>query len=165
MHGKTVLVLAASLLLAACQQGLANSEGATQRLAPEPVVEPIDPVNDPVAAVKARKQLMAGEDNINAMRAEIMALVGEAKADNVAQCRVVGFGSKPCGGPSSYIAVSVKDLDEQHIMALIGKYNAAVKAENERLGLMSNCAVVPKPAVVLKDGVCTLQAGGEGDVY
>jgi hypothetical protein len=61
--------------------------------------------------------------------------------------------------------VSVKDLDEQHIMALIGQYNAAVKAENERLGLMSNCAVVPKPAVVLKDGVCTLHTGGESAEY
>ena len=108
---------------------------------------------------------MAEQNSLQAMRAEILALVGDAKADDVSQCRVVGFGSKPCGGPASYIAVSVKDGNESVIMALINKYNAAAKAENERLGLMSNCAVVPKPAVVLENGVCTLKNTGEASVF
>ena len=156
-----VLILMTTLLLAACQQGQAGTAATAERLPPEPLVEPIDPATNPVGAVKARKQQMAEQNNLNAMRAEILALVGEAKADNVSQCRVVGFGSKPCGGPASYIAVSVKQGNEAEIMALIGKYNAAAKAENERLGLMSNCAVVPKPAVVLENGVCTLKSNGD----
>lgn len=165
MRMTTALMLAATMLLVACQQGQANSEGAGQRVAPEPLVEPIDPQVNPVAAVKARKQQMTADVNLNAMRSEIMTLIGDAKADDIAQCRVVAFGSKPCGGPSSYIAVSVKALDEERIMALIHKYNAAVKADNERRGLMSDCAVVPKPAVVLENGVCTLKAGADTAIY
>jgi hypothetical protein len=161
-----VVILITTLALSACQQGQANNnDDTTTRVAPAPLVEPIDPVANPVGAVKARKQQMADDTNLAAMRGEILVLVGDARADNVAQCRVVGFGSKPCGGPASYIAISTKNGDENHIMALIGKYNAAAKADNERRGLMSDCAVVPKPAVVLENGVCTLKDNGDAAVF
>ena len=160
-----LLILIMTLAVAGCQQGQAANDSKAERLPPEPLVEPIDPQTNPVAAVKARKQQMADQASLPAMRAEIMALVGDAKADNVEQCRVVGFGSKPCGGPASYIAVSTKGGNETEIMALIAKYNSAAKAENERIGLMSDCAVVPKPAVVLQNGVCTLKEGGETSAY
>ena len=165
MRTKVLIVIMTVLALTACQQGQAGSDTTAERLPPKPLIEPIDPSKDPVSAVKARKQQMADEVNLSAMRAEIMALVGDAKADSVEQCRVVGFGSKPCGGPASYIAVSTKGGNETEIMALIGKYNSAAKAENERIGLMSDCAVVPKPAVVLQNGVCTLKEGGETAAY
>lgn len=160
-----ILIFIMATLLSGCQQGQANNETGSERLPPEPLVEPIDPQTNPVAAVKARKQQMAEKTNLPAMRAEILALVGDAKADNIAQCRVVGFGSKPCGGPASYIALSTKEGNESHIMALISKYNAAVKSENDRLGLMSDCAVVPKPAVILENGVCTLKGSGDAPVF
>lgn len=165
MRMTTALMLAATMLLVACQQGQANSEGAGQRVAPEPIVEPIDPATDPVAAVKARKQQMSVQTDLGTLRAEIMALIGEARADNVQQCRVVGFGAKPCGGPASYIALSVKDKNESQLMSLIDKYNAEMKAENDRLGRMSDCAVVPKPGVVLENGICTLTKTATGEIY
>ncbi|GAB2908126.1 hypothetical protein [Rheinheimera gaetbuli] len=165
MRTNRLLPLLAVLVLSACQQGQASSAADAERLAPKPVVEPIDPVKDPLMAMKARKQQMAEVADLTSMRAEIMALIGEARADSVQQCRVVGFGSKPCGGPASYIAVSVKDKNETVLMSLIEKYNAAAKAENERLGLMSDCAIVPKPAVVLENGVCTLKAAADSAVY
>lgn len=161
MHTKLLILIMTTLTLAACQQGQAGSDSSVERLPPNPIIEPIDPATNPIGAVKARKQQMAEQVNLPAMRAEVMALIGEAKADNVQQCSVVGFGSKPCGGPASYIAVSSKGGNESHIMALISKYNAAVKSENERLGLMSDCAVVPKPSVVLENGVCTLKSSAE----
>jgi hypothetical protein len=161
----TLLILTMTLALTACQQDQLSNETVTQRIAAKPLVEPIDPVANPAAAVKARKQQMVDATDLTALRTEIMTLVGNANADNVAQCRVVGFGSKPCGGPASYIAISIKDGNEQQIMALIGKYNAAAKAENERLGRMSNCAVVPEPAVVLQQGMCVLKDTGGAEVF
>ena len=165
MRINTAVLSLATLLLVACQQGQASNSSEAERVVPPPVVEPIDPVSNPVGAMKARKQQMADQASLPAMRAEIMALIGEAEADNVQQCKVVGFGSKPCGGPSSYIALSTKKGNESQIMALISKYNAAVKSENDRLGLMSDCAVVPKPAVVLENGVCTLKGTGEAPAF
>ena len=160
-----LLILIMTLAVAGCQQGQAASGSNAERLPPEPLVEPIDPQTNPVAAVKARKQQMSVETDLGSLRAEIMALIGEARADNVQQCRVVAFGAKPCGGPASYIALSVKDKNEAQLMSLIGKYNAEMKAENDRLGRMSDCAVVPKPAVVLENGVCTLTKGSGGDMF
>ncbi len=164
MRTNTVILLL-GVLLAGCQQGQAGNQDTAERLVPEPVVEPIDPVTDPVAAMKARKQQMVATADLPTLRAEIMALIGDARADTIQQCRVTGFGSKPCGGPASYIALSVKDKNESVLMALIAKYNAAAKAENERLGLMSDCAVVPEPAVVLENGICTLKPAGATSVY
>lgn len=161
MRTKLLILIITTLTLTACQQGQAGSDSSVERLPPNPVVEPIDPATNPIGAVKARKQQMAEQINLPAMRAEVMAMIGEAKADDVQQCRVVGFGSKPCGGPASYIAISTKDGNENSIMALISQYNAAVKSENDRLGLMSDCAVVPKPSVVLENGVCTLKSSAE----
>ncbi|MEH8016435.1 hypothetical protein MN202_04275 [Rheinheimera muenzenbergensis] len=165
MRTNRLLPLLAVLVLSACQQGQASGTADTERLLPKPVVEPIDPVKDPLTAMKARKQQMAEVADLTSMRAEIMALIGEARADNVQQCRVAGFGSKPCGGPASYIAYSLKDKNETVLLALIEKYNSAAKAENERLGLMSDCAIVPKPAVVLENGVCTLKTGTDTASY
>ncbi|NRQ43168.1 hypothetical protein HRH59_11500 [Rheinheimera sp. YQF-2] len=165
MYSKSLIVIMVTLGLAGCQQGQAGSADTAERMPPKPLIEPIDPASNPAAAVKARKQQMAQQVDLKAMHADVMALIGEARADNVAQCRVVGFGSKPCGGPARYIAVSVKDGNEGEIMAKIGQYNAAAKAENERLGLMSDCAVVPKPTVTLKDGVCTLQDSGDSAAF
>ena len=108
---------------------------------------------------------MSVQTDLGTLRAEIMALIGEARADNVQQCRVVGFGAKPCGGPASYIALSVKDKNESQLMSLIDKYNAEMKAENDRLGRMSDCAVVPKPGVVLENGICTLTKTATGEIY
>lgn len=149
MRGSVLLILG-SLLLAGCGTG-------GDRLAPEPLIEPIDPMTDPVGAVKARDRLPEiKHPDLKAMRSDIMKMIDDTRADNVEQCRVVGFGHKPCGGPASYIAFSVKNVSEQEAMARIGEYNAAAQASNVRQGLMSDCSIVPEPAVTLQNGRCTL---------
>lgn len=167
-YSLTSLLLLSTLALAACDPDpeppiVAESEAATVQ--PQSLTEPIDPQTDPVAAVKAKEQTMSNNVDLPALRAEVMQMIGEARADDVQQCRVVGFGHKACGGPAQYVAVSVKDGNEDEIMAKIAEYNAAEKAENERLGRMSDCAVVPKPSVKLQDGQCVLDKNSSGDVF
>lgn len=140
------------LLLVACQQGQAGAE----RVAPEPLIEPIDPQTNPLAAVRERDRQMKANPDLSKMRAEIMAMIGDAKADDVSQCRVVGFGHKPCGGPAEYIAYSVSSSNETVLQQKINSYNRAAEAENKRLGRMSDCAIVPKPEVRLIGGQCQL---------
>ncbi len=94
---------------------------------------------------------------------EIKQLVGTAAADAPAQCRKVGFGHKPCGGPASYLVYSVKDLNEAQLLSKVQLYNQLTQAEHERLGLVSDCAVVPEPGIALVDGVCV--ASSQGDLY
>ena len=163
MRTRLLLLSIAALAVAGCQQSQAG--GTTERLAPEPLVEPIDPTTDPVAAVNARKHQMAEQVNLVEMRAEVLSLIGDAAADAPAQCKVVPYGAKPCGGPAGYLAYSSKNGNEREILALIDKYTAAQRSENARLGLMSDCAIVPKPEVVLENGVCKLAPAGSGAVF
>lgn len=155
MKYQTALLAIFLLALTGCQQGQAANE---ERLAPEPLVEAIDPVKDPIAAVKAKEKQMSvtADQDVEALRREALALIGDASADDNSQCRVTGFGHKPCGGPARYIAYSTKDGNEAEILAKIAAYNTAAEAENMRLGRMSDCAVVPKPNVELSGGQCKL---------
>lgn len=141
--------------LIGCQQGQAAND---QQLAPAPLVEAIDPQQDPIAAVKAKEKQMSMtvDQDVSALRRDALALIGDASADENNQCRIAGFGHKPCGGPAQYVAYSTKNGNEAEILAKIAAYNAAAEAENVRLGRMSDCAVVPKPAVELAGGQCKL---------
>lgn len=85
---------------------------------------------------------------------QIKQLVGTAAADEVGQCRVAPLGHKPCGGPASYLVYSVRDLDEPALLAAITQYTKLDQAQQQALGLVSDCAIVPKPAVALHNGVC-----------
>ena len=96
MRTKVLIVIMTALTLAACQQGQAGSDTTAERLPPKPLIEPIDPSKDPVSAVKARKQQMTADVNLNAMRGEIMALIGDAKADLPNRLR--GNGGGVCEG-------------------------------------------------------------------
>ncbi|WP_213999013.1 hypothetical protein [Arsukibacterium sp.] len=150
-----IALLTLLLAVTGCQQGQAAND---ERLAPEPLVEAIDPEKNPIAAVKAKEKQMnvKADQDVDALRREALELIGDASADDNSQCRVTGFGHKPCGGPAQYIAYSTKEGNEEEILARIAAYNAAAEAENMRLGRMSDCAVVPKPAVELSGGQCKL---------
>ncbi|CAM3649766.1 hypothetical protein [Rheinheimera salexigens] len=164
---KVTVILAtllASTALMGCQQG-AMDEPRAERLTPATVVEPIDPQTNPIAASKARKQQMAIDTDLTALKQDVLALIADTSADNIQQCRVIGFGAKPCGGPARYIAASVKNIDEDDLMAKVAAYNAASAENNNKLGLMSDCAVVPKPNVVLDQGVCRLDDTASGQTY
>lgn len=104
----------------------------------------------------------ASRSELQAMYQDILQLVGQAKASSVAQCRVVGLGAKPCGGPQSYLVYSAAQGNETELLAKVARYNLLVQQHNQQLGLISDCAVVPKPGVVLMEGAC--RAGPPGDV-
>lgn len=151
-----LLLATAALTLSACQQAAGTGEA---RVAPAPLVEAIDPQRDPIKATQARKQLMSQIEqvaDVNELRREVLALIADKSADNVQQCLVLPLGHKPCGGPAEYVAVSTKGKDQAALLKKLEAYNQAAEAENLRLGLMSDCAVVPKPQVQLVNGQCTL---------
>lgn len=91
---------------------------------------------------------------------QIQALTANRQADNVSQCRVAPLGHKPCGGPQSYLVYSVKNLDEATLLQKIEQYSQLSQARQEAAGLVSDCAIVPEPAVALKDGVCVASLAG-----
>ncbi|MCC5879393.1 MAG: hypothetical protein JJU03_05840 [Idiomarina sp.] len=109
--------------------------------------------------------LQSGEINLETLNAGYSAdtLLGmirqelrPARASSPEQCKVIAVGSKPCGGPERYMMYSTETTDEDALRALVRGYNAMRKRDNERDGMVSDCQVVPKPAVVLQNGMCRL---------
>lgn len=155
---RSALWLCTSVLLVACGPTPAENTGAAApAMSKEPVMqqvpEPAKPVTVPATDANEAAALFA----------EIKALVGTAAATEPAQCKKTGFGHKPCGGPASYLIYSTQGLDEALLLQKVSRYNQLMQAEQQRLGLVSDCAVVPEPGVALVGGFCV--ASGNGDTF
>jgi hypothetical protein len=96
----------------------------------------------------------------------VKALIGDAACDHPSQCRAVGVGAKACGGPSGYLAWSVKNTDQKALLAAVQAHAAAEKAENQASGLISDCQMKPEPTATCRprpeDGKKTCQLGQGG---
>lgn len=125
-----------------------------QEIPPQQTPPQATPVSVPAASASH-----AAESE--ALFAEIKAMVGTAAASEPAQCKKVGFGHKPCGGPASYLIYSTQGLDEIQLLQKVSRYNQLMQAEQQRLGLVSDCAVVPEPGVALVGGFCVASGTGE----
>lgn len=181
--GKTVLSAALLLslpgLLGACgqQQQTATpapaAAAATETATPAAVAS--EAVAEPAAEAATAKagegnsmtdqhKVTVGRDNteLKALYNDIQQMAGKAQANNVAQCRVVGVGAKACGGPQSYLVYSSLSGNETELLQKVERYNALMRMQNEQQGLMSDCAIVPQPGVVLVNGFC--QAGPKADL-
>lgn len=100
----------------------------------------------PAAATPPSGAAMSADPTVELHR-EILRLVGTASCRSDDQCRVLPLGSKPCGGPESYLAWSTEGTDARALESLAARYAQARRARNQRLGLVSDCAIVPEPAV------------------
>lgn len=83
---------------------------------------------------------------------EIRQQVGLPVAESLEQCRVIGLGEKPCGGPERYLLYSTATTDESTLFALVERYNAHARIANE--GMVSDCSIVPEPVVSMQNDVC-----------
>lgn len=175
MRQLTKLQLPAALfvgfLLCACQpQQTAEptAPAATANLVSEPVAEPAAEAVTATAmegkTMTEQHKVTVGLDKaeLKALYHDIVQMAGKAQATEVAQCRVVGVGAKACGGPQSYLVYSTLDGKETELLQKVERYNALMRMQNEQQGLMSDCAMVPEPGVVLVNGFC--QAGPKADL-
>ena len=77
----------------------------------------------------------------------IQRLIAGAACRESSQCRVIGIGAAACGGPEGYLAWSALATDERPLQDAVAAQAAARRSENERLGRMSTCMVLPVPGV------------------
>lgn len=70
-------------------------------------------------------------------------------------CSYIAFGSKPCGGPWSYLVFS-NTVDIAKLQEMVKNYNEMNKLYNSQTGIFSDCMVVmPPKEVKCINGVCT----------
>lgn len=96
-----------------------------------------------------------GSERLGELRHMIEQEIGAPQANEPSQCKLIGFGSKPCGGPGSYLVYSTAKTDESRLKQLVSEFNQLQKRINEERRLFSDCAITPKPKVEFVDGVCT----------
>jgi len=85
---------------------------------------------------------------------EIKAIIGAAVCANDNECRVIGYGAKPCGGPGGYLSYSVISTNVTLLEQKVSEFNALGRELNLRTGIASDCAVVPKPGVSCIENRC-----------
>lgn len=100
------------------------------------------------------------------LEAHVVALIGDAACDNSHQCRTVGVGAKPCGGPEGYLPWSTKVTDARALQEAVQAQAQARAEENKRSGMASDCMMRPEPMATCRprarDGKSSCQLGQGG---
>ncbi|PTM11275.1 MAG: hypothetical protein DA407_01920 [Bacteroidetes bacterium] len=61
------------------------------------------------------------------------------------ECLFIGFGSKPCGGPLTYL-IYTSSIDVQQLLLWVEDYNQLEQELNDEWGIASDCSVVNPPS-------------------
>jgi hypothetical protein len=103
----------------------------------------------PVAVLVAPEASAADDDaaEVQRLRLEITQAIGEARCRNLVNCRVVGLGARPCGGPEEYVAYSIWDTDREHISNLVFEHNLLSEDLMLDSGGAGVCVQLPEPDI------------------
>ncbi|MCH9699684.1 MAG: beta-propeller domain-containing protein [Gammaproteobacteria bacterium] len=91
---------------------------------------------------------------LNQKQQVINQLTSDKRCDSTAQCKEIAFGSKPCGGPWSYLVFSNRQTDESGLTTEVTDYNELQRLQNEIDGAVSDCAVVTPSFPVCSNNQC-----------
>ena len=91
---------------------------------------------------------------LNILNSEIETLVNASVCGATFECKYLAFGSKPCGGPWSYLIYSTS-VNEQNLNNLVENYNEKQKAFNIKWGVFSDCAfALPPSSISCENNIC-----------
>jgi hypothetical protein len=96
---------------------------------------------------------------LEAMRREILALIGAPSCGGDGECRFIGLGAKPCGGVWEYLVYSTANVDRIELLRLVSRYNAFNEGYNRRYNIVSDCMFVVPPRVGCVEGRCAALDG------
>jgi hypothetical protein len=92
---------------------------------------------------------------LDRMRHEITDSVGAAPCQGTGDCRYIGLGANPCGGPREYLVYSAATGNEIPLKFLVSKYNAFNAGYNARYHIFGPCIVPPLPELGCVRGRCS----------
>ena len=92
-----------------------------------------------------------------ALYAAVLAEVGTATCTTDADCSAVAVGHKACGGPTGYLAWSVKVSDPARLTQKVAAHAAAEASAAATSGMASNCMMLANPGAECKAQRCVLK--------
>lgn len=88
------------------------------------------------------------------LRREIAALIGDARCNNLVNCRVLALGTRACGGPDEYVAYSVWSTSGEDVRAKAMEYNFLHEDLVARRAQAGSCEVLPEPRAACVNRRC-----------
>ena len=87
---------------------------------------------------------------------EIQNYINSFSCSESVGCSCIAFGSKPCGGPRSYLLFS-NSVDLTKLQEMVKTYNEMDELYNIQTNAVSDCmAVMPPTEVKCVNGVCSI---------
>jgi len=131
---------------------LAGCTGAPQRDGGEPAAQ----APPPPAATNPTPPAGAETDTARIRRLEVEARA-LAQADGCGeegQCRTAPVGSRPCGGPRTYVVYCATSTDTMALFAKLRELERAEEEYNKKTGMASTCEFREPPNVELSNASC-----------
>lgn len=97
---------------------------------------------------------------LTASKKKIEGLNQNVKCRKNQDCVALGLGEKACGGPSSYVIASKRNLSFQKLVEEIKVYTDLEKRRNQEEGLFSNCSYESPPETLCLDHLCREKEAG-----
>ncbi len=87
---------------------------------------------------------------------EIQNYINSFSCSDSVGCSFIAFGTKPCGGPWSYLVYS-NSVDLVKLQEMVKNYNEMNQLYNNQTNAVSDCmAVQPPTEVKCVNGICTI---------
>lgn len=94
------------------------------------------------------------QQELATLKSEIESLASSSVCNESTECKFIGLGSKPCGGPWSYLVYSTT-IDIENIKSLVETYNNKETAFNTKWGIASDCSIaIPPTSIECKNNKC-----------
>ncbi len=109
-----------------------------------------------VVACQAQPVVGTGLAAEAALLQRIRAEIGDAQCSSSAQCRTLGLGSKPCGGPAGWTAWSSSVSDGEQLKVWAQDLAKRQRSRAQADGVVSTCSILPDPGAVCIANRCVL---------
>ena len=95
--------------------------------------------------------------DLDKLKKEIDREIGRPSAKRLTQCKVIAFGAKPCGGPTTYLVYSSLQTKENKLKRLVGQYNSLQDKINKETDAISDCLFLEEPKPTIQNGMCKIK--------
>jgi hypothetical protein len=96
-------------------------------------------------------------EELAALHAEIVNLIGTATCANLVHCRALALGTRPCGGPAEYLAYSSFHNDRELLETKAFEYTLLHEEIQRKETVADTCVVLPPPRLQCIDRHCRIE--------
>ena len=99
----------------------------------------------------------ADRDELEALHAEIVKMIGTATCANLVHCRALALGTRPCGGPAEYLPYSSFLADREQLESKAFEYTLLQEEIQRKETVAGPCVVLPAPRLQCINRHCRIE--------